>query len=142
MIDLRTRLHLDKAERNRGIARALIGRPGVSISEPPPFDWAVVVGFYAALHYAKAYLWETQRFYADTHQALQRRMRLTVFFASVRREGYSLWHYYRRLRSLADQARYHPHFVGTRPLVVALLDDPLERIRRAVWEALGLLPRR
>jgi hypothetical protein len=53
-----TRQHLDRAARNQAVAEAFADAPASLGLRPPPFDWAVVAAFYAAVHYVNAYLWE------------------------------------------------------------------------------------
>lgn len=61
------RQHLDRATRNRELAHVLMA-PALSPNmQPPPFDWAVVAAFYAAVHYVNAYLREKQRYEPRDH---------------------------------------------------------------------------
>ncbi len=47
------------AERNSDLATELLA----THMQTPPFDWAVVIAFYAAVHYVNAYLWERDNRY-------------------------------------------------------------------------------
>jgi hypothetical protein len=53
-MEQKTREHLETAARNRDLAHALIDPESSIIVQPPPLDWAVVVAFYAAVHYVNA----------------------------------------------------------------------------------------
>jgi len=87
-VDQQTREHLDLAERNRDLARALLDPAIASNLQPAPHEWIAVIAFYAAVHYVSAYLWERHR---ETIEEQPKR------FARVRTES--------RLRRCASQYR-------------------------------------
>lgn len=97
---------------------------------PPPYEWAVVLMFYAAVHHVNAYLWERQRFEPADHVERQHMLRL----AAVLRPVYGA---YGRLRTTAYNARYRSRFRITATEAEELLAD-LDRIEAAVARALGV----
>jgi hypothetical protein len=52
--------HIQTAERNREIALAHLITQAHSV-QPPAFEWATVIAFYAAVHFINGYLWEFRR---------------------------------------------------------------------------------
>jgi hypothetical protein len=84
------------AERNRSLATELLSTP----MQTPPFGWAVVIAFYAAVHYVNAYLWERDnRYDPGNHRNRGAKVRTLSGLQSVNRQ-------YRRLNSLAYDVRY------------------------------------
>ena len=63
-MDQRTSEHVETAQRCRDIANLLLDATSPT---PPPYEWAIVLMFYAAVHYVNAYLWERQRFEPADH---------------------------------------------------------------------------
>ena len=66
-MELGTQEHLDTAERNRDLARALLNptvAPGLATL---PYEWVAVIAFYAAVHFVNAYLWERYRVAPRNH---------------------------------------------------------------------------
>ena len=63
----RTEAHLATAQHNHDFARALLEPAVARVFSSPPLEWAVVVAFYAAVHYVNAYLWERQRYEPRPH---------------------------------------------------------------------------
>ncbi len=127
----RTRQHLDTARRNRVIARVLVTPTVFDSIQPPPFEWAAVVAFYAAVHYVNAYLWEKLRVDPGSHD---NRSRAVATHAALRRTAAA----YSRLSDMAYRARYVPGFRMSRTDARELLDGNLESVRRAVHAALNI----
>ena len=95
--------HVETAEENDRLARSLLA-PAMAEGLPrPPCEWATVIGFYAAVHYVNAYLWErhgiaprdhTERAYHVRHDRILRRCALA----------------YARLADAGYKSRYIPRF--------------------------------
>ena len=131
--DLRTRHHLDRAERNREVARALCSPAITSILKPPPIEWAAVAAFYAGVHYVNAYLWERRRLEPADHSQRNRWIRglpeLRPIFGA-----------YKMLADLAWDARYKARFLVKPSVVQGAVHNQLERVRAQVMRELGLTP--
>ena len=130
-LDPRSQEHLDRAERDRALARTLITPAQQALSQPPPLDWAVVVAFYAALHFVQAYLWEAQRYVPRRHDNMREAVRDTYQLRSARQE-------YARLLDRSWQARYVSRFRITEQDTTALVQRDLEHVRRVALTALHL----
>lgn len=128
---LETEGYLDRAARHRRFAYTLIAPAQANLVQPPPLDWALVAGFYAALHYVQAYVWETQHHRAATHDDLRDTVRRTYQLRSIEFQ-------YRQLLDRSWQARYLHEFTVTLPDATGLLAANLEPIRAAALKALGL----
>ncbi len=122
--------HLQIAERNRELARALLDPSNASL-RPSPWEWVAVVAFYAAVHYVNAYLWETQGVDPGGHgrrgKEVQRNPRLAACFGS-----------YQRLTGLAWSARYSRGFVLPEQDARDLVDVDYRLVETTVLTALGL----
>lgn len=121
----RTVAHLLTAERNRVVAERLLGS---NEGGPPSAEWATVVAFYSAVHLVNAYLWERFRIEPHNHQERSRFVAMT----SDMRHFYGS---YRRLRSLAFQARYEPEFRVSADTAGDLLYSDLAAVGSAVRAA-------
>jgi hypothetical protein len=87
---------LRTAERNRSLATELLSTQ----MQTPPFDWAVVIAFYAAVHYVNAYLWERDnRYDPGNHKNRGAKVRTLPDLRPIRRQ-------YRLLNGLAYDVRY------------------------------------
>ncbi|MGI8687437.1 MAG: HEPN domain-containing protein [Thermomicrobiales bacterium] len=123
-MDPRTEAHLRMADRNRDLASILVAAE----LSAPPYSWAVVVAFYAAMHYVNAYLWEKIRIEPRNHDERSDWLAKIAALKSV--DGQ-----YGRLRSLAFSARYDPFYQINRPTAESALLD-IADIERAVRGAI------
>ena len=129
-VDPRTRQHLDTAARNQDIARELLN-PALPISlQPRPFEWIVVLAFYAAVHYVNAYLWERQRYEPRDHGAREGAIARTHDLQSA-------YGSYMRLRDLSYRARYRSRYRISRADAEVALRSDLDQVERTVRAALG-----
>src|SRR6266540_821647 len=130
-MDARTSAHLRRAERNRDIAREII-ESSWSV-QPAPYEWAVVAGFYAAVHDVNAYLWEKHQYEPRDHDDRQRAVARHADLKPVLGA-------YTRLRDLAFQARYMATSRVTESAARAAVSSDLADIERAVMSALRAAP--
>jgi HEPN domain len=128
-LDRRTQDHLARARRNRDVADALTNPATRGIINPPAFEWAVVAAFYSAVHYVNAYLWEKLRHEPSNHEGRANMVNRVSDLRSAARS-------YRRLQSLAYQARYAPEFSISPSDAVDAVQTDLRAIERAVVSAL------
>jgi hypothetical protein len=84
--------HLATAARNRDVALALTDPDALGL-QPPPLEWAAVATFYAAVHYANAYLWEGHAFVPRSHRERELELARHADFATA------LGHYLRAIAS-------------------------------------------
>ncbi len=49
-----------RARHDQKLANAILQSEGLGVN-PPAFEWAIVIAFYAAVHYANAIIWERPR---------------------------------------------------------------------------------
>ena len=125
--------HVETAVRDRNLARALV-RHGVGLGlEPPPYEWVVVVGFYAAVHYVNALLWERYSIKPNTHAERTGYIGSLAPLTTCRLE-------YRQLNNHGWSARYAPGYRLSEQLARALLDVNLARVEEVVCSRLGLTP--
>ena len=120
----RTAQHLTKADANMKRAQLLA-------DEDPPADWAVVVAFYAAVHYVGALLWEQGDYTPINHRERGEAMHLM-------RELRPVEDVYDRLNDLGWKARYLPALRVSPTRIETALGDMVE-IRTAVFAALGVI---
>ena len=126
----RTADHLATAERNRQLANALLGAEAAELVRPPPHEWAVVVAFYAAVHYVNAYLSERQHYQPHTHEE---RTAAVARAAALRPATAS----YLRLLQLGFDARYLPRVRIRRAAAVEAVQIDLAAVATAVRQALS-----
>lgn len=129
-MDPKTTEHLETAARNQELAYALLGPPSPINVHPPPVEWAVVIAFYAAVHYVNAYLWERQRYAPRDHTA---RRHAVMRVASLRLAEPA----YRNLQDLAYRARYQPGIRLSRTEVEQALHVDLQLVEQTVLAALN-----
>jgi hypothetical protein len=98
---------------------------------PPAFEWAAVIGFYAAVHYVNGYLWEVRRYEPPDHES---RNRLVRGDPGLR----PCLDAYDRLLEAGFRARYVPGFRLLEQHARELVDVDLGEVRRVVQGALGL----
>lgn len=98
-MDQRTRDHLDIAERNRSLARDLLELAASGALQQPPYEWIAVIGFYAALHYVDAYLWEMARRETRSHPQRAALVRQDIVLRACAGE-------YHRLMNAGTSGRY------------------------------------
>ncbi len=120
----RTAQHRAKAEANAALARRLA-------TEEPPCDWAVVVAFYAAVHYVGALLWERSEYEPHDHgergRAINRMQELQQIEAV-----------YFRLYDVGKKVRYLPGMkISAAPIEIALGD--MAQIRTTILPLLDAL---
>ena len=116
------------AEENRECAYSALAQ-----ATPCQSRWSVVMGFYAAVHYVNAYLWE--RLQIEPHDHAERRS-FVLTLADFRPIEYE----YRRLYDRAYVARYQPGHVVANADARKLLDETLEPIRAAIVPILNAQP--
>ena len=121
--------HLALAERNRNLARSLLG------DEQPlqAAEWAAVVAFYAALHFVNAYLWERYGREPAGHRERNHLVRTDPVLGRCQRE-------YLRLADNAYHARYTVGFQISRRDAQTLIDLHLGRVETIVQQALNTPP--
>ena len=103
-MELRTSEHVETAERNRDLARALLAPPVTSTLiaqglRSAPYEWIAVIAFYGAVHYVNAFLWERNRAEPVDHGQRSRAVRHDYVLQRCRAA-------YDRLRNEGFQARY------------------------------------
>ncbi len=104
---------LRTAERNRNLATELSSTQ----MQTPPFDWAVVIAFYSAVHYLNAYLWERDnRYDPGNHKNRGAKVRTLPDLQPIRRQ-------YRRLNGLAYDVRYVETYRLNRATAQSALTD-------------------
>ena len=121
-----TRQHLTTAVENREFARSLLGDDEVSAAAR---RWAVVVAFYAAVHYVNAYIWERLRIEPANHED---RTTLVTTVTDLR----PIQTQYLRLLSVSFDARYARRFRVTHEVAEARVHGDLDAIRAAVLNVL------
>lgn len=99
--------------------------------QPPPFEWAVVAAFYAAVHYVNAIIWERDRTDPGDHQNRVAEVCTNPALSTAAAS-------YQRLKGLAHKARYAATFRIQESDLSNLLNVDLEAVRRAVLGALGI----
>ncbi len=134
----RTQEYLAKAERNRDTARALIDPVAPIRLSPPPFEWALVAVFYAAVHYAHALLFERHGIEPTSHKARRDALSREREFQAQSPYKLTVLQHYLNLADLAYQARYPLGFTAQRIDVDGALYVDLDAVRRAVYGALQL----
>lgn len=101
------------AERNRDLATELVS----THMQTPPFDWVVVIAFYAAVHYVNAYLWERDnRYDPGNHKNRGAKARTLPDLRRINRQ-------YRRLNGLAYDVRYVETYRLNRAAAQSALND-------------------
>jgi hypothetical protein len=96
-------------------------------------DWAVVAGFYAAVHYANAWFWERWQRDPGGHHARSNAVWLSP---ELRPAAVS----YNVLRDLGWQARYEPFYTPAPGSITDAVTNDVEYVRRVAYQALGLTP--
>lgn len=128
-MDQRTREHLDLAERNRDLARALLS-PAISGSlQPSPYEWIAVIAFYSAVHYVSAYLWERHREVIDEHPRRSARVRTEGILRRCASQ-------YGRLANAGWNARYTRGFQLSRHDAERLVNFDLANVESVVIAAI------
>jgi len=128
-VDQRTREHLDVAERNRDLARALLA-PAISGSlQPSPYEWIAVIAFYAAVHYVSAYLWEKHSEEIEEHPRRAARVRTEGLLKRCSLQ-------YGRLSNAGWNARYTRGFQLSRQDAGRLVNFDLANVESVVMAAL------
>ena len=128
-----TEAHLTRAERNRAVARALCDPQHSMSLQPPPYDWAAIAAFYAAVHYVNAFLWERLGMAPQDHRA---RRQLVARTSPLNRAVAP----YDRLTAIGRDARYTPTFSPFQPRVREAAYLHVDAIRMVVYQALGVSP--
>jgi hypothetical protein len=123
-----TRDYLARAARNRDLAIALVDRSAVLGTEPP-LDWAVVIAFYAAVHFVNGYLWEKQDYEPASHDQRETALNRVLGLRAVSLP-------YARLRTLGFQARYQPRFRLTRVTAEEAVRVNLPTVEQTILTAL------
>jgi hypothetical protein len=128
-VDQRTRQHLDLAERNRDLSRAILD-PAISGNfQPSPYEWIAVIAFYAAVHYVSAYLWETYGEVIEEHPARWRRVRTEGRLQRCKDQ-------YGRLQNNGYNARYTRGIHLSRQDAERLVNIDLANVESVVMAAL------
>ena len=126
-MDQKTLNHLQVAQRNRDLARALLAQ---SELEPEPWEWVAVVLFYAAAHYVNAYLWERYHVEPANHGERTYGVRQDSAINACQAA-------YDRLRVIGFDARYDEQFNLSEQDARVLLQVQLRGVEAAVMQALG-----
>ncbi len=126
-MDPQTRQHLRKALRNRRFAQIVLQSDEFGL-DPPPYEWAIVVAFYAAVHFANAYLWERLRQEPRNHDE-----RRNMVYMALRRMSLAYVH----LAGLGWRGRYDPTYRPSRAEAERAIQTDLAAIERAVMAELG-----
>jgi hypothetical protein len=129
-VEYLTNRHIQTAERNRTVALAHLDAR-FSVVQPPAYEWAAVIAFYAAVHYVNAYLWEIRRYAPSDHDS---RGLLVTGDPVLRPCRYA----YQQLLDAGFRARYTPGFRLIEPAARELAEVHLGEVRRVVREALSL----
>jgi hypothetical protein len=129
-VERQTSPHIQTAERNRVVALAHLDGQAHAV-QPPAYEWAAVIAFYAAVHYVNGYLWEIRRYEPPDHQSRNRLVRSDPGLRPCFDE-------YERLFSAGFRARYTPGFRLLDQRARELVDVELEAVRRVVRGAPGL----
>jgi hypothetical protein len=98
-VDPQTREHLDLAERNRDLARALLTLAHAGGIRPLPYEWIAVIAFYSAVHYVSAYAWERYKDELKSHKKRSQLVTTDQILQSCSGE-------YHRLENVSSNARY------------------------------------
>lgn len=123
----RTEAHLATAERNHSLAHTLLSSVDI---QPPPLEWAVVVAFYAAVHYVNAYLWEKIQYAPRNHGE---RVKAIDTWAELKAISSS----YLVLQDYSFFARYRANFRVSRSDAIGLIQRDLPAVQAAVLCALA-----
>lgn len=126
-MDQKTLDRLRVARRNRDLARALLAQNGLT---PEPWEWAVVIVFYAAVHYVNAYLWERYHFQPTNHAERTYGVHNDSAINSCE-EGYD------RLRDRGFRARYDEQIAISEQAARHLLEVEFRAVEATVMRALG-----
>ena len=129
-MEWQTDRHIQTAERNRAVASAHLDTQAHSV-RPPAYEWAVVIAFYAAVHYVNGYLWEVRRYAPPDHDSRNLLVRGDPVLRACQEE-------YRRLFDAGFRARYVPGFRVLERGARDLIEVDLGEVRRIVRDALGL----
>lgn len=129
-MERQTNLHIQTAERNRDVALAHLNTQAHSV-QPPAYEWAAVIAFYAAVHYVNGYLWEIRRYEPPDHRSRNQLVRGDPGLQACLDES-------DRLFSASFRARYTPGFRLLEPAAREIVEAHLGKVRRVVREALGL----
>ena len=122
--------HIETAERNRLVALAHLDIQSQSV-QPPAYEWAAVIAFYAAVHYVNGYLWEMRRYAPPDHESRNLLVKGDAGLRPCRRE-------YEALFEVGFRARYVPRFRLLEHDARELVEIQLGEVRRIVRDALGL----
>lgn len=126
----RTIEHLNAAARNQRLAHALLGIMDI---QPAPYDWAVVIGFYAAVHYVNAYLWEQLGYEPRNHYD-------RISWVNRVKDLQPAARSYNLLFDYSLKVRYDPAFRLSRADALDVLTNDLSTVERAVRSALNNNP--
>ncbi len=100
---------------------------------PPPYDWAAIAAFYAAVHYVNAFLWEQLGIAPQDHRA---RRQLVARTSPLNRVVAP----YDRLTAIGWDARYTATFSPSQPRVREAVYLHVDAIRAVVYQTLGVSP--
>ena len=129
-MERQTDRHIQTAERNRVIASAHLDTQAHSV-HPPAYEWAVVIAFYAAVHYVNGYLWEVRRYEPPDHESRNLLVKGDPVLRACHEE-------YRRLLDAGFRARYVAGFRMLEQGARDLVEIDFEEVRGVVRESLGL----
>jgi hypothetical protein len=128
-VDPTTVNHLQIAARNRDLARALLD-PALAGLRPTPWEWVAVIAFYAAVHYANAYLWETSRLTSRTHRDRRHSIENSAEIGNCAAS-------YGVLQDAGFRARYVETYTLEEQRARSLLNTDLRLVEATVMQALG-----
>lgn len=134
----RTLQYLARAESSRALVISLIAP---SAAGRPPYEWAIVISFQAAIDYVQALLYERRgvehgNHHRARHSAFEREPEADVQSA----RGLTALEHYSQLELQAYEARYKLGFTAHRIDVDGALYEDLEAIRGVVGAALSWVP--
>src|SRR5581483_12494085 len=101
--------------------------------QPPPYEWAAVAAFYAAVHYVNAFIWERLGQAPQDHHARRNFIARTVPLNRVLGD-------YDPLAASAWHARYTATFQPTPAQIRQAVYVRVDAIRTVVYQALGVSP--
>jgi hypothetical protein len=128
-VDPKTLKHLQLSARNRDLALALLS-PSQSGLQPSPWEWVVVIAFYAAVHAVNAYLWEARRYepanHGDRRTWIRNSLPITACSSS-----------YRALEKAGFFARYNENYAIGEQGARGLVTVNFRQVEATVMQALG-----
>jgi hypothetical protein len=134
----KTLQYITRAESHRALIISLIAPTAAG---RPPYEWALVICFHAALDFVQALVFERRSAEHGNHHRARRSAFEREPEANVRStQGLTALEHYERLERQAHQARYELGFTAHRIDVDGALYEDLEAIRTVVGTAPSWVP--